>query len=290
MNFICTVSPGFPENYQIGLQAGLWGVQEKYAPRIARAGPGDLLFFVISGEVRSVHKIESDPFIDRTPLWPPKDGDLFHWRIRISEPTHVGPVSLGDLSKQISFLRGLDRWTGALQGPNGVFNNRLTEDDAALIMRHMQPAPGIVRYDQKRKRREAVADLETEPTIVLRPEQLRAEILRNLHPLGWDESPAAMDAVSRAVTSSGSVISLVAENVRKEVLVVDLHVSRPLPDSFLELLRKMAVLRASCRYADILGTITCNEDDPELRSVAQLVPNTRFALYTPRLQFTGALG
>ena len=38
-NYICAVAARFPENYQIGLQARTWGVEEKYLPQIL-AGKG----------------------------------------------------------------------------------------------------------------------------------------------------------------------------------------------------------------------------------------------------------
>ena len=83
--YICTVSNKFPENYQIGIQAGLWGVEEKYKNRILKVQQGDQLVFIVGGVYRTLHRIESQVFIDETPLWPEKDGSIFPYRIKISK-------------------------------------------------------------------------------------------------------------------------------------------------------------------------------------------------------------
>ena len=83
--YICSVSPKFPENYQIGIHSKKWGVEEKYHKRIVAAQPGDMLLFVIGGEFVSIHTIESAPHRDETILWPPKTGDIFPWRVSIPE-------------------------------------------------------------------------------------------------------------------------------------------------------------------------------------------------------------
>ena len=49
VNYLCSVSGNFPENYQIGLRAGVWGVEEKYANKIEHVCPGDRLVFVVGG-------------------------------------------------------------------------------------------------------------------------------------------------------------------------------------------------------------------------------------------------
>lgn len=74
--YLCSVSNQSPENYVIGVRAKCWGVQEKYAYKLNGVDEGDTLVFVVGGFFRSIHKIESAPFVDDAPLWPPnkKDG------------------------------------------------------------------------------------------------------------------------------------------------------------------------------------------------------------------------
>jgi len=40
MNYVCSVSDRFPENYRIGVEAGVWGVEERHAKRIKNVEPG----------------------------------------------------------------------------------------------------------------------------------------------------------------------------------------------------------------------------------------------------------
>lgn len=105
-NFLCAVSGKYPENYQIGLQAGIWGVEEKYEAKIGRCRIGDVLVFVVGGSARSIHTVESDVFVDNEPLWPPKDGGNFPIRIKIGQAVNTGDVPLQEVSKQISFMQG----------------------------------------------------------------------------------------------------------------------------------------------------------------------------------------
>lgn len=135
--YICTVSPKFPENYQIGIHANRWGVEEKYRDHITDVKPGDILLFVISGEFVSVHTIESTPYRDESILWPPKMGDVFPWRVKISDSILNGNAQIkDDLQHHISFMKG-KFWGGTLQGASGVFNNKLTHEDYELIKSRM---------------------------------------------------------------------------------------------------------------------------------------------------------
>jgi hypothetical protein len=84
--FLCVVSPRFPENYHIGVQSKTWGVERRYKNRISQAHVGDELVFMAGQQIRSIHRIESEVYEDDQVLWPPKDGDCFPFRIKISEP------------------------------------------------------------------------------------------------------------------------------------------------------------------------------------------------------------
>jgi len=139
--FLCVVSPRFPENYHIGLQARTWGVEAGYERKIRQTSPGDEIVFLTSRQIRSIHKIESDVYKDNQPLWPPKDGDLFPYRVKISRPTYVGEIVSSDFVSNISFMRAVDAWTGTIQGPNGVFNDRLTPQDVAFIKSRLTSVP-----------------------------------------------------------------------------------------------------------------------------------------------------
>ena len=115
--FICVVSPRFPENYHIGVQARTWGVQARYKSRIDKTSPGDEVVFIVGGKIRSVHRIEGPVFRDDTPLWPPKDEDFFPFRIKISPPTHAGEIPSSKFVKHISFMHTAQAWGGTIKEP-----------------------------------------------------------------------------------------------------------------------------------------------------------------------------
>src|SRR5262249_17503787 len=121
-----------PENYEIGLRSGTWGVEEKYESKIKLAKPSDKLLFVVGGFVRSIHTITSEPYLDTSPLWPPKDGSMFPHRIHFSEAEASGSLPLKSIANEISFMRG-KVWGGTIQGANGVFNPHLTPQDLMRI-------------------------------------------------------------------------------------------------------------------------------------------------------------
>jgi predicted RNA-binding protein len=145
MIYLCAVSQRFPENLDIGVQARVWGVEERYVNKISRVRPGDTLVFLVGGDFRSVHRIESEPFKDSTLLWPEKNGSRFPHRVRISPPLFRGKVHAPPLTQKISFMRGRERWSGTVQGAHGVFNPKMTEDDLRLVTSRMTPvaAPAV---------------------------------------------------------------------------------------------------------------------------------------------------
>lgn len=102
--------------------------------------PGDTLVFLVAGQYRSIHRIETAPFVDQTPLWPAKDGDYFPNRIRISDPMFSGHAGAATLANRISFMIG-KTWGGTIQGASGVFNDRLTDEDLDLIKSNLIKAP-----------------------------------------------------------------------------------------------------------------------------------------------------
>ena len=133
--YLCAVPGSAKENYDIGLNGGLWGVEAKYERRIKNVTPGDKIVFVVEGSFRSVHNAESSVFYRNELLWPPKKGDLFPFRIKISPPLAQGRALASRLAPSISFMARKRRWSGTIQGPNGVFNPHLTEADLDLIIK-----------------------------------------------------------------------------------------------------------------------------------------------------------
>lgn len=124
--YICSVPQSRAENYQIGMKERVWGVPGDHGDKMRRVRPGDRIAFVVAGSFRSVHEIESERYVDRTPIWP--DG-IYQFRIRISAPLASGCVAGSFLSRRISFMKDKKAWGGTLQGASGVFNDRATRAD-----------------------------------------------------------------------------------------------------------------------------------------------------------------
>lgn len=135
--YLCAVTARFPENYHIGLQAHRWGVEERYAKKIQGVRKGDSLVFLVGGEYRSIHQVESDPITESNLLWPIKDGSVFPYRIVIGPAICRGHVLARELAHKISFMRFKERWQGTLQGAHGVLNPRLTVADLDIIRASM---------------------------------------------------------------------------------------------------------------------------------------------------------
>ena len=140
--YICAVSPQFPENYEIGVRTGTWGVTGSNRRRIEVVRPGDRLVFIVAGRFRSIHEVVTGPYEDHRLLWPPREGDVYPHRIRIGPPEAFGIIPVPELASRISFMRG-KRWSGTIMGRNGVFNDRATIQDLELIRMALLAGPRL---------------------------------------------------------------------------------------------------------------------------------------------------
>lgn len=140
-NYLCSLSSNLLHNYDLGIQNGVWGVEDRYAKRIAGVSSGDLLVFMVDRNFRSIHEIIDAPFEDTTPIWQPRDGDYFRHRVRFDGPIASGVLPVESVWQEISFMRETQRWSGTVQGANGVFNDRLTDDDVAVILEGLENPP-----------------------------------------------------------------------------------------------------------------------------------------------------
>lgn len=142
--FLCSVGAQLQSNYQIGLENNLWGVVEKYQNRIRKTSKGDQLAFIVEGIFRSLHRIETEVFVDHTPIWPANDGSVYPFRIRISDPIATSSKDARIVKHNISFMRHVDHWGGTVQGASGVFNDRLTEEDVAFLFENRSLDPKVL--------------------------------------------------------------------------------------------------------------------------------------------------
>lgn len=271
-NYLCAVSVRFPENYEIGLRAAVWGVEEKYRQKLADVKPGDKLVFLVGGEFRSIHRIESDAYLDRSTLWPPKDGDIFPHRVKIGAAMAVGAVAASSIFQKISFMIGTQNWGGTVQGPNGVFNRRLTDEDVRLIESllkgevtpRVEADPVVVKQSADRQTslfRFYASDIEQ------RMEQL-------LPSLGLKLEKRDMR------TPVGTIDFLCSDSKDGHKVIVMLKKGQAPNESLIEVLQRMSWIRQSqTTKTDVQGIIMTEEADQTLRDVVKEVPSVTIRYY-----------
>ena len=282
--YLCAVSGRFPENYEIGLRAQVWGVEDKYKNRLTSVQPGESLVFLVGGEYRSIHVIASPSYSDAALLWPEKDGDSFPHRVKISAPIAVGRVNASAIADKISFMRG-KVWGGTIQGPNGVFNDRLTPDDLHLIQASMTaappqpvlPAPSAVRRSVERQ--EALfkfyeADVETRILGSLGTLDLRLHV------------DPATGRNGKQLPIPGGRIDLLCRDVKDDSFVVlELKKGEAPDQALLQLLRYMSWVRQNLADGrDVRGIILTESADSALSQVVGEVPNVSIRYYKVNIE------
>jgi len=277
-NYLCSVSGKFPENYDIGVQANRWGVEEKYEDRIKEVKPGDLLVFVVGGEFRSIHEVESAPFSEETPLWPPKDNSLFPHRIRIGDPMMKGQVPLRIIAEQISFMKG-KVYSGTIQGRSGVFNERLTDSDIETIKQHMTvvtqeskqaPAPD---KDKTIERQTALFKF-YEKDIEDHISQILPQMGLNLY-----QDPITGKTGRQYQTNVGR-LDLLCTDTSGRLIIVELKKGEAPEQTLLQVLRYMSWIRQNlAKTRDVQGIILTEAADKSLVEIVKEVHNVEIKYY-----------
>jgi len=276
--FICVVSGRFPENYQIGLQARTWGVEEKYSAKIEPVNRGDLVFFFIEGHFRSLHEVTREAYVDHSPLWPEKDGSMFPHRVGLSDPIAVGNVALTDVSSRISFMRDKQQPTGTLQGPNGVFNARMTPADVEVVRSRMRSAlPSRMQIAPEA----AQQSVERHKAIFrLYEHDLDDQILRLLATKG-----IVVQNGCRNVQTGVDVIDGIGIDPHGRVVVVDINRGCAPDEALLQVLRHMSWVRQNqAEGREVRGLIVAEAADRALADLVKEVPNVDIQLFRLTLE------
>jgi len=272
--YLCAVSPRFPENYHLGVQSRTWGVEARYQNRINQTSPGDELIFLASQQIRSIHRIESEVFKDNTPLWPPKDDDLFPFRIKISRPTYAGQISSEEFVPHISFMRDKEAWGGTIQGASGVFNNRLTDGDVDFIKSRLRRIP-VVEHPAAR----AAEEPKIKNLFRLIDSDVVESLKRILPSLGLrrfngENFPAEYDA------GYGGTVILCRDARNNDLVVVDFNRGDAPTDTLIRILRYMSWARQNLAGKDdVRGIILTESANPALSEVVKEVPNVDLRFY-----------
>jgi predicted RNA-binding protein len=267
--YICTVSNEFPWNYEIGVRNGKWGVEAKYHNRIAAVRPGDLLLFAVGGEFRSVHRILSEPYREETPLWPPKNGDVFPFRIDIGPPEIIGEVRIADLAPRISFMKDVRHWGGTLQGRNGVFNARATPEDLHLI------TSAMLETGEVPQRPEPPAPLEPRRVVPVDPTYWLPGFLDQLASLAeLHRSRTLPDPFSGADELRRGLLTGVFADRRETPTVAIAPIDRPANETVLSTLYGLSALRQAAPDARaVQGVIFVHKGREEVGRLVHGVPN-----------------
>ncbi|WP_319581548.1 hypothetical protein [uncultured Pseudodesulfovibrio sp.] len=270
--YICSVSPRFPENYQIGIHARKWGVEERYFSRIKDVQAGDRLLFVLGGQFVSEHEILSSWKKEIDPLWPAKDGDIFPYRIDISPPTLVGEVPIKDgMQHEISFMIG-KVWGGTLQGASGVFNSRMTFADYELACSRLNKAPTQPTVDP-----ESNPCPNRPPLLSFFKEELEQCFIEILSEL--DLSPFQSDSRNGwgYPIGDGKTIDVLCMGEKSsDFVVVNIGVANSSRDTVLDILHKMSWVRTNLApqgKTNIWGVILSPTIKRDLQNLVDVVPN-----------------
>jgi hypothetical protein len=272
--FLCVVSPRFPENYHIGVQARVWGVERRYENRIRQVSLGDEVVFIASQQIRSIHQIESEVVKDDRPLWPPKDGDLFPFRIKISRPTYAGQISSNEFVPHISFMRDKEAWGGTIQGASGVFNDRLTDEDVNFIKSrlHRVAVP-----------EEPAARAAEQPQIKNLFRLIGSDVLdslrRILPSLGLTRVNGADFPAEYDLGYGGNVI-LCRDVKTKDFVVVDFNRGEAPTETLIRVLHYMSWVRQTVAGSkDVRGIILTESANEALSAIVKEVPNVDLRFY-----------
>lgn len=272
--FLCVVSPRFPENYHIGVQGRTWGVEKRYKNRIAAVRPGDEIVFIAERQIRSIHRIESKVYRDDRPLWPPKDGDLFPFRIKISPPIYAGRISSDEFVENISFMRAKDVWTGTIQGRNGVFNDRLTDEDVNFIKSRLRKIP-VPKPETAR----AAEQPEIKNLFRLIGSDVLESLKRILPVLGLSRYNGADFPAEYDLGYGGNVI-LCRDTKSGDLVVVDFNRGEAPTDTLIRVLHYMSWARQTLAGTKgVRGIILTESANEALSTIVKEVPNVDLRFY-----------
>jgi hypothetical protein len=272
--FLCVVSPRFPENYHIGIQSRTWGVEARYENRIRQTSPGDEIVFLASRHIRSIHKIESEVYENTRPLWPPKDGDLFPYRVTMSQPTHVGTISSTDFVPKISFMRAVEILTGTIQGPNGVFNDRLTGEDVRFVKARFRKIP-VAKPETAR----IAEQLQIKNLFRLIGSDVLESLKRLLPSLGLTRSNGADFPAEYDLGYGGNVI-LCKDTNTGDFVIVDFNRGEAPANTLIRVLHYMSWVRQTLAgQRDVRGIVLTESANETLSTIVKEVPNVDLRFY-----------
>lgn len=280
--FLCVVSAKYPENYHIGIQARTWGVERRYYDKISQTSVGDELVFMADQQIRSVHRIESAVYKEDQVLWPPKDGDVFPYRIKISEPLYSGEIPKDEFKDVISFMKTADAWGGTIMGPHGVFNPRLTDADVAFIKGRLKASSAASAKVTAAPEKQEVRNL-----FRLIGSDVLESLKRLLPTLGLRRFNGADFPAEYDLGYGGSVV-LCRDVKNDDLVVVDFNRGEAPTDTLIRVLHYMSWVRQTLAGTkQVRGIILSESANEALSHIVREVPNVSLRFYRIGIELLG---
>src|SRR5439155_15899435 len=253
-----------------------------YENRIREVSLGDEIVFIASQQIRSIHRIESDVYKDNRPLWPPKDGDLFPFRVKISRPTYAGQISSDEFVPHISFMRDKKAWGGTIQGASGVFNDRLTDEDVNFIKSRLRKIP-VPKPETAR----AAEQPQIKNLFRIIGSDVLESLKRILPSLGLTRVNGADFPAEYDLGYGGNVI-LCRDVKTRDFVVVDFNRGEAPTETLIRVLHYMSWVRQTLAGSKgVCGIILTESANAALSDIVKEVPNVDLRFYRIGIELLG---
>jgi hypothetical protein len=230
--------------------------------------------FISKRRIRSIHTIDSKVYRDDKPLWPPKDGDFFPWRIKMTRPTYVGEIPTDVFVPNISFMRAVDHWPGTIQGPNGVFNDRLKDEDVDFIKSRLKRV-GHPEIEAAR----AAQQPRIQNLFRLVGSDVLESLKRILPALGLTRYNGSDFPAEYDLGYGGNVI-LCRDVKTQDLVVVDFNRGEAPTETLIRVLHYMSWARQTlAKGKDVRGIILAESANDALSDIVKEVPNVDLRFY-----------
>jgi hypothetical protein len=201
----------------------------------------------------------------------------------MSETIPVIPKKfLTDFVPKISFMRAVDVWTGTIQGPNGVFNDRLTDSDVNFIKSRLRKIsvsePQIVR---------AAEQPEIKNLFRIIGSDVLESLKRLLPSLGLSRLNGADFPAEYDLGYGGNVI-LCKDTKNGEFVVVDFNRGEAPTETLIRVLHYMSWVRQTLAGSkQVRGIILSESANPALSEIVKEVPNVELRFYRIAIELLG---
>jgi hypothetical protein len=171
-------------------------------------------------------------------------------------------------------MRAVDVWTGTIQGPNGVFNDRLTLEDVAFIKSRLTSLP-----QPSTETARAAEQPEIKNLFRLIGSDVLESLKRILPSLGLKRFNGADFPAEYNVGFGGTVI-LCTDTATGNFVVVDFNRGEAPADTLIRVLHYMSWVRQTLAdKKDVRGIVLTESANETLSTIVSEVPNVDLRFY-----------